>query len=126
MTHQQPQQQERCCHHDVCYMVHRGHGCINDKPTEIPCIFDSRKGVNFSACSRPAPSTEVPVDFRRIWNEHMQKHDATITAKEREDVLDELKSWFVKNKCNGCAHGMNLLTKIESLRTTTSTKGGEQ
>lgn len=45
----------KCCHYDVCYMIHAHNKCINDKPTEIPCIFDSRKEINFSRCASHAP-----------------------------------------------------------------------
>jgi hypothetical protein len=43
----------------------------------------------------------------------MYEHDTAI----RNAMLDELKAWFVKNKCNGCPYGGNLLDKIKSLRT---------
>jgi len=39
-----------------------------------------------------------------------------IAAQARERVLDDLREWFIKNKCNGCPYGRNLLDKIKSLR----------
>ena len=62
---QEPHRQ-RCCHYDVCYMINKGRECINDKPTEIPCIFDSRKEINFSRCPYTHPAAPVP-DYRELF-----------------------------------------------------------
>lgn len=43
-----PAPQERCNHYDVCWFVCNHNKCINDNPDDIPCIFDTRKGVNFT------------------------------------------------------------------------------
>jgi len=45
-----------------------------------------------------------------------EAHDTAIRKAEREWVLDNLREWFIKNKCNGCPYGRNLLDKIKSLR----------
>jgi hypothetical protein len=39
---------QRCEHYHVCWFQHTNHRCINDNPKDIPCIFDTCKGVNFT------------------------------------------------------------------------------
>jgi len=46
----------------------------------------------------------------------VRDRDTAIRKAERERVLDDLREWFIKNKCNGCPYGRNLLDKIKSLR----------
>ena len=68
--------------------------------------------------SRPAPAPTLTNDkcgsekCMAIINAHREE----AAAKEREKVLDDLREWFIKNKCNGCPYGRNLLDKIKSLR----------
>jgi len=59
-----------------------------------------------------------PCDHCDFNERDMQMAEAIMKAKkaEREKVLDNLREWFIKNKCNGCPYGRNLLDKIKSLR----------
>ncbi len=92
----------RCCHHDVCYMINKGNPCINDNPCEIPCIFDSRKAINFSRC----PSVVLTPTIATHYQQRSQDTGKTVqqlvladltalmkkrTAREEKRVFKEIE-----------------------------------
>jgi hypothetical protein len=85
---------------------------------------DAEAGVKGGGVMTPAPQSHLNDQFFNpmlncdceVCKDAREKHDAAIAAQARNATLDALKAWFVKNKCNGCPYGGNLLDKINSLR----------
>jgi len=51
------------------------------------------------------------------WKQQIRSRLRTTTPSERDKVLDELKAWCLKMKCNGCPYGGILFHKMSELRT---------
>jgi hypothetical protein len=73
---------QRCCHHDVCYMVHTQNKCINDTPCDIPCIFDSRKAINFSRC----PSVTLPSELAAFYTQRSAETGKSVSELVTRDL----------------------------------------
>ena len=81
-------------------------------------VSDLRSSIKWDAEHGNPELFKAVVTLNKHYNTFsVEQHDKQV----REKVLDELKSWCVQMKCNGCPYGGVLFGKITELR-----QAGEQ
>jgi hypothetical protein len=67
-------------------MIHAHNKCINDTPNEIPCIFDSRKEINFSMCAKHNNVITLIPSLTQHYAERSQATGKTIPQLVLQDL----------------------------------------
>jgi len=68
-------------------MINKGSPCINDNPCEIPCIFDSRKAINFSRCQGVSLTPSLATHYQQ----RSQDTGKTVSALVLADLTALMK-----------------------------------